>query len=123
MGGEKKKVKVKRKRWKEDQSSRWTLKKNKLENLLTIQSDDTKWPRRHRDMMGPGWLSSEECWFKCYELLQSWWLSDDENFHPASGEVINLVDWNAYMQYGLNLENSRCSECYYSSIIHHNYGQ
>jgi hypothetical protein len=40
MGEEKKKVNVKRKR--EDQSSRGTLKKNKLENLLTIQSDDTK---------------------------------------------------------------------------------
>jgi hypothetical protein len=26
-----------------------------LENLLTIQSDDTKWPRRRRDVMGPEW--------------------------------------------------------------------
>jgi hypothetical protein len=123
MGEENKKVKVKRKGEEEDQSSRWTLKKDKLENLLTIQSDDTKWPRQRRDVMGPVWLSSEECWSKCYVLLQSWLMSDDENFYPARGEVVNLVDWNAYIQYVLNLEKNRCSKCYYSSIIHHNYRQ
>jgi hypothetical protein len=52
MGGERMKVEVKRKRGREDQSSRRTLKKDKLYNLLTIQSDDTKWPQQGRDMMG-----------------------------------------------------------------------
>jgi hypothetical protein len=69
-------------------------------------------------------MDVQHIWETQYVLLQSWLMSDDENLHPAAGEVVNLVDWNAYMQYSLNLENSRCSECYnYSSITHHNYGQ
>jgi hypothetical protein len=42
-------------------------------------------------------------------------------FIQPAEKMVNVVDCNAYMQYDLNLENNRCSECYYSSIIHHNY--
>ena len=54
---------------------------------------DTTWPKQHRQLMGTWRLSSEDWLAKCSVFLLIWLMSDDENFHPARGKIVNLPPW------------------------------